>query len=201
MCNPIIKRVIDFSLVLVALPVAVILITISGLILYIESPGPIIFKQKRLGQNRKYFVIYKIRKFHPDESESGAGFTLASDSRCTKVGNILEKIKFDELPQLFNILKGDMAIVGPRPMPLYFEKEYLGKYDDLFKFKPGIFGLNQILYRNEGELLSKQEDPDKFYKETLIKDKAERDIDYFNSASCTSQYLLVIKGLYTTIFK
>ena len=93
MCNPLIKRIIDIILVLIALPFGLILIVISGLFLYIESPGPIIFKQKRLGQNRKYFVMYKIRKFHPDESEFGKGYTLASDSRCTKVGAALEKIK------------------------------------------------------------------------------------------------------------
>ena len=148
MCNPLIKRIIDIILVLIALPFGLILIVISGLFLYIESPGPIIFKQKRLGQNRKYFVMYKIRKFHPDESEFGKGYTLASDSRCTKVGAALEKIKFDELPQLFNIMKGDMAIVGPRPMPLFFEDEYKLKYDQLFQYRPGIFGPNQILYRN-----------------------------------------------------
>jgi lipopolysaccharide/colanic/teichoic acid biosynthesis glycosyltransferase len=201
MCNPIIKRILDCLLAFIALPFGIILIVISGSFLYLESPGPIIFKQKRLGKDRRYFTMYKIRKFHPEESEFGRGFTLASDSRCTKVGAILEKIKLDELPQLINILKGDMSIIGPRPITLFFEDEYESKYDILFNYRPGIFGPNQILYRNEGSILSSQLDPEKYYREFLVKDKAERDIDYFQNTSCFSQYILVIKGLYATVFK
>ena len=201
MCNPLLKRIIDNILALIALPLGIALIFSSAILLYIESPGPVIFKQKRLGKDRKYFLMYKIRKFHPDESEFGRGFTLASDSRCTKVGAVLEKLKFDELPQLFNILKGDMSIIGPRPITLFFEDEYESKYEELFAYRPGIFGPNQILYRNEGEILSNQKDPERYYREVLVKDKAERDIDYFQNTSCFSQYLLVLKGLYTTIFK
>ena len=201
MCNPILKRAIDFILCFLALPLAIILITISIIFLYIESPGPVIFKQKRIGRDRRYFMMYKIRKFHPDESEFGRGYTLASDARCTKVGLILEKLKFDELPQLYNILMGDMAIVGPRPITLFFEDEYESKYDELFQYSPGIFGPNQILYRNEGEILSEQNDPERYYRKVLVKDKAERDIDYFANTNCFLQYLLIAKGIYTTIFK
>jgi lipopolysaccharide/colanic/teichoic acid biosynthesis glycosyltransferase len=201
MCNPIIKRILDCLLAFIALPFGIILIVISGLFLYLESPGPIIFKQKRLGKDRRYFTMYKIRKFHPEESEFGRGFTLASDSRCTKVGAVLEKIKLDELPQLINILKGDMSIIGPRPITLFFEDEYESKYAALFNYRPGIFGPNQILYRNEGSILSSQSDPEKYYREFLVKDKAERDIGYFQNTSCFSQYVLVIKGLYATVFK
>ena len=201
MCNPILKRAIDFILCFLAFPLQIILITISIIFLYIESPGPVIFKQKRLGRDRRYFMMYKIRKFHPDESEFGRGYTLASDSRCTKVGLILEKLKFDELPQLYNILIGDMSIVGPRPITLFFEDEYESKYDELFQYSPGIFGPNQILYRNEGEILSEQNDPERYYRKVLVKDKAERDIDYFANTNCFHQYLLIAKGIYTTIFK
>ena len=96
MCNPILKRAIDLILSLLGLPFAAIIIIISSIFLYIESPGPVIFKQKRLGKHRKYFRMYKIRKFHPDESEFGRGYTLASDSRCTKVGLVLEKHEEEE---------------------------------------------------------------------------------------------------------
>ncbi len=201
MCDPTAKRAIDCILCLVALPLAIILIMVSSIFLYIESPGPVIFKQKRLGRDRKYFMMYKIRKFHPDESEFGRGYTLASDTRCTKVGLILEKLKFDELPQLYNILVGDMAIVGPRPITLFFEDEYQSKYDQLFQYRPGIFGPNQILYRNEGQLLSEQGDPEHYYRTILVKDKAERDIKYFSETNCFRQYLLIAKGIYSTIFK
>ena len=79
---------------------------ISSICLYFESPGPVIFKQKRLGRDRKYFKMYKIRKFHPDESEFGRGYTLASDSRCTKVGLILEKLKFKRNMKKFMLFLG-----------------------------------------------------------------------------------------------
>ena len=88
-----------------------------------------------------------------------------------------------------------------RPLPLFFEDEYKLKYDQLFQYRPGIFGPNQILYRNEGKLLSKQDDPEHYYRTVLIKDKAERDIKYFAETKCFDQYLLIAKGIYTTIFK
>ena len=79
-----------------------------------------------------------------------------------------------------------MSIVGPRPITLFFEDEYESKYDELFQYSPGIFGPNQILYRNEGEILSEQNDPEHYYRKVLVKDKAERDIDYFANTNYDS---------------
>lgn len=147
-----VKNIVDrvFGLILLIL-LSPILIIISILI-KIDSEGPVIFKQKRLGKNGRIFEIYKFRTMYvnsPDlRNEDGSTFNSDDDPRVTKIGKILRKTSLDELTQIFNILKGDMSFIGPRPdLP-----EQLNKYTDYerqkLKFKPGITGYSQAYYRN-----------------------------------------------------
>jgi len=193
-------RVLDVLIVLVSLPVVIPTILFFSLLIYIDDPGSVIFSQRRLGKNKKIFYMYKLRKFRCNESSNGRAVTLSNDSRFTKVGRIIEKFKIDELPQFYNILVGDMSFVGPRPITMFFADEYENLYYDLFKFRPGVFGPNQVKYRNEGKILAQQKNPEKYYRDFLIKDKAERDILFFSNAGLYDYISILLKGIFAVIF-
>ena len=145
------KRVMDIVLSVVGLIVAAIPMLFIALAIKITSPGPIFYKQRRLTIHRKEFDIYKFRTMIPDaEKLSGPKFAEKDDPRITKIGKILRSCRLDELPQIFNILKGDMSIVGPRPeRPVFveqFEKE-IENYDYRFEVKAGLTALSHVYGR------------------------------------------------------
>lgn len=146
-----IKRVLDIILALVGLIVAIIPMIIIAIVIKLTSPGPIFYKQARLTKSKKEFYIYKFRTMIPDaEKLSGPKFSEKNDSRITPVGKILRACRMDELPQLFNILKGEMSVVGPRPeRPMFvemFEKE-IENYDYRFAVKAGLTSLSHVYGR------------------------------------------------------
>ena len=143
------KRVVDFTIALIGIIVLAIPMLIIGLMIRLDSKGPVIFKQKRLGKDRKIFTIYKFRTMVDHAYEIGGIANSSNDARITKVGAVLRRTSLDELPQMFNILKGDMAIIGPRPiLPVEFEEfegneAYCRRHDIL----PGLFCTVDIDYR------------------------------------------------------
>ena len=147
------KRIFDISfsifLIIILSPVLILI----SLLIKLDSRRPIIFKQKRLGEKGREFTIYKFRTMVENAEEKGSGvFTLEDDPRVTRVGSILRKTSLDELPQLFNILKGDMSFVGPRPPVTYHPWEYEGYSDwqkKRFAVKPGVTGVAQLQGRKE----------------------------------------------------
>ncbi|ADL13604.1 sugar transferase [Acetohalobium arabaticum] len=147
-----IKRVIDFFGSLVGLVILLPLFIIISLLIKIDSKGPVFFKQDRLGKDGEVFEIYKFRTMVENAENIGDGlFTSKGDPRITKVGKLLRKISLDELPQLINVLKGDMSLIGPRPpVPYYPYKydEYSDEQKSRFDVKPGITGYAQINGRN-----------------------------------------------------
>jgi len=148
-----IKRVFDLVLSLTMLLILLPLLLIISITIKIDSKGSIIFTQKRLGKNRKPFYIYKFRTMLENAEEIGTGLdSYHDDIRVTKVGKFLRNTSLDELPQLINILKGDMSFVGPRP-PVYYHPYYPEDYPEYalsrFKVKPGVTGWAQINGRNE----------------------------------------------------
>ena len=193
-------RALDILIVLISLPIVVPIVSIFSLLIYFDDPGSVIFTQKRLGKNKAIFNMYKLRKFRCNESSNGRAVTLSDDDRFTKVGKFIEKSKIDELPQLYNILIGNMSFVGPRPITMFFADAYENSYHDLFKFRPGVFGPNQVKYRNEGEVLAQKKNPEKFYRDFLVKDKAERDILFFNNISLYDYLSILFKGIFSVIF-
>lgn len=148
-----IKRILDFTISLSLLALLLPLMLIIALAIKMDSKGPVFFKQGRLGKNGKVFSIYKFRTMIENAENIGTGlFNYEDDFRVTRVGKFLRLTSLDELPQLYNILIGDMSFVGPRP-PVTYE---LGKYEELtdeqkkrFIIQPGITGLAQISGRNE----------------------------------------------------
>ncbi|MBI4734156.1 MAG: sugar transferase, partial [Rubrobacteridae bacterium] len=143
-----VKRILDLLTSIVALIVVSPLLLISALAIKFTSPGPIVYRQERIGQWQKPFHIYKFRTMVAD-AESGTGPVLAADndSRITAVGRFLRKSRLDEFPQILNILKGEMSFVGPRPERPFFVEKYIKEipgYAERFKVKPGVTGLAQI---------------------------------------------------------
>lgn len=153
-----------------------------GILIRLKMPGgPVIFKQKRVGQYGRIFTMYKFRSM--TVNHSGSFVSVQGESRITPLGAVLRKYKLDELPELCNILIGDMSFVGPRPdVPGYADK-LMGDDRKILLLKPGITGPASLKYRNEEELLAEQEDPQKYNDEILFPDKVRINIEYLNNWS------------------
>ena len=172
------KRWFDVLCSLIGLLLLAPFLLAIAIIIKLDSKGPILFIQGRVGKNNKDFHIYKFRTMKL-QSESKGLLTLGNhDSRITKVGYFLRRYKIDEFPQLFNILKGDMSFVGPRPELRYYVNFY--NEDDLkiFAVRPGITGLASLKYRNEVELLKAADDPEDFFITSIIPDKLKYNKEY-----------------------
>lgn len=141
------QRVLDIIISLIGLIIGIPLMIIFGIFIKIEDKGPITYKQERLGKNGKVFYIYKLRSMRTDAEKFGAKWADKDDPRITKIGKFIRKTRIDELPQLFNILNGDMSIIGPRPerpsFTIQFNKEIPGFINRL-AVKPGLTGWAQV---------------------------------------------------------
>ncbi len=149
------KRICEIFLSLIALVILSPLLLITAIAIKLDSPGPVIFRQERIGKDTKVFFIYKFRSMCVDAEHHGTGqYSFAGDPRVTKVGKIIRATSIDELPQLVNILKGDMSFVGPRP-PLTYHPWDISEYTDeqlrMFEVRPGITGWAQVNGRKEVE--------------------------------------------------
>lgn len=142
-----VKRILDIILCTIALLVAIPIIIFFCIIVRIESKGNVIYKQKRCGRNGIEFDVYKIRSMCSEAEKNGPQWANKNDSRVTKVGSFIRKTRIDELPQLFNIIKGDMSIVGPRPERLCFIEEFskdIPNFKDRLSVTPGLTGYAQV---------------------------------------------------------
>ena len=194
------KRLFDivFSVLLGLLLVPVLVIVAVSMKL--SSPGPLLFRQERLGVGGSTFQMYKFRKFPSDWGSKGPGVTQQFDSRMTGIGRILERTKLDELPQLWNIFRGEMSFVGPRPESLRFQHLFTGDAAKVLDYTPGIFGPNQTKYRNESAMYPEGVDPDKFYEIELFPKKAFADLEYFKRATFFSDLVCIFTGTFAIVF-
>jgi lipopolysaccharide/colanic/teichoic acid biosynthesis glycosyltransferase len=176
------RRVLDVAVALAGLIFLAPLVAVIAVAIRVESRGPIFFSQVRLGQRGRHFWLHKFRKFHEFHERGDPqdrAVTLANDVRLTRVGKLLMQTKLDELPQLWNVLKGDMSLVGPRPETLDFAECFHDVYRQVLDFKPGLFGPNQVFFRNEGALYPADCDAERFYRDVLFPLKARVDLAYF----------------------
>lgn len=164
---------------------------VVALLIFVKMPdGPVIFKQKRVGQHGKLFTMYKFRSM--TVSHSGSSVSVKGESRITPLGAKLRKYKLDELPELWNVLIGDMSFVGPRPdVPGYADK-LEGENRRLLLLKPGITGPASLKYRNEEEILAEQENPQKYNDEVLFPDKVRINIEYLDNWSFWNDIKIII---------
>lgn len=186
-------RLVALTGLLVLWPALVVIV----ILVKIKMPGGfVIFKHKRVGQHGKLFTMYKFRSM--TVNHSGSSVSVKGESRITPLGAKLRKYKLDELPELWNVLIGDMSFVGPRPdVPGYADK-LEGEDRRMLLLKPGITGPASLKYRNEEELLAEQDDPQKYNDEVLFPDKVRINIEYLDNWSFWYDIKIII---YTVLGK
>ena len=190
------KRFFDiFSSLIVLIIISPLLILIS-IFIKLDSKGKILYNQKRVGINGKVFKLFKFRTMKPGSDKKGL-LTIGNDTRITRVGKVLRKTKLDELPQLFNIIIGDMSVVGPRPETPNYVELYNKEQKEVLSIRPGLTDYASLEFINESELLAKQDDPEQAYINTIMPQKLSLNIKYIRDQS----FLLDLKIIFRTIFK
>lgn len=193
--NKAIKRIFDVicsSLGLIVLSPMLIIVTI---LIKKGSDGPVFFKQIRVGKNEKEFLILKFRTMVVDAEKLGKQITIGNDSRITKIGAFLRKYKLDELPQLINVFKGEMSLVGPRPEVPRYVKLYTEEQRKVLKIKPGITDLASLRYKDENDLLGDKQDPEAFYINTVMPDKLSLNLEYMKRNNVIFDIYIIIKTI------
>jgi lipopolysaccharide/colanic/teichoic acid biosynthesis glycosyltransferase len=176
------KRIFDVMVTIVMLVVAIPVMLVVAVMIAVAMPdGAILFRQERIGQYGKTFRIVKFRTMRANSD--GSSVTVMGDGRVTRLGRFLRRYKLDELPELWNVLKGDMSLVGPRPdVPGYADK-LEGEERLILQLKPGLTGTATLKYRNEEELLAKQDDPIRYNDEVIWRDKVRINLQYYYNHS------------------
>lgn len=190
------KRVFDIiATVLGSILLLPIIIPIA-LWIKLSSKGPLFYVQKRVGKDFKEFDLYKFRSMIIDADKVGPSVTSGDDPRITKVGKIIRKTKVDELPQLLNVLKGDMSLVGPRPEVLKFVKQKKEAYKKVLSVKPGITDNAAIEYRDEETIMEQYEDKEKAYIDIVLPEKIKLYYTYIDNISFINDIKLILKTLH-----
>ncbi len=201
--NSIIKRIFDFTVALVSLIVLIPIFLIIGILIKIDSKGPVFYVQTRVGKGLKPFKLIKFRTMYPNADKMGTLTVGMKDPRITRIGYFLRKYKLDELPQLINVLKGDMSLVGHRPELFSRVDKLPEKWRKYYRdFKPGITCYASIEYIKENELLEKVKkegkiDPNEYYLEKILPDKIKLNEKYYQNPNIFHD----IKLIFLTILK
>ena len=175
------KRAFDILCSFLGLTVLSPVLLVVSVLVAVTSPGGVFFRQERIGKDGKPFRIFKFRSMRKDNA--GLKITTGNDSRITPVGRFLRKSKIDELPQLINVLVGDMSFVGPRPEVADYVNLYTPYQRQVLLVRPGITGLASIRFRNENDLLTASDDPNRTYVEQIMPRKIDLDLEYIPHAS------------------
>lgn len=192
------RRVLDL---LLAIPAVIILLPVFAIVavwIRLDSRGPVFFLQERVGLGGQTFRIYKFRTMVMDAERLGTQITIGRDPRITRIGHFLRKYRFDELPQLFNVLKGEMSIVGPRPEVPRYVAFYDNNQRQILAFRPGITSPATIEFSNESEVLSQNADPadpEHYYRTELMPAKLAIDLHYSLQATVWSDCAVLARTL------
>lgn len=165
------KRLFDASIASLGLAVLAPLFAVVAVAIKLTSTGPVFFRQERMGKDFRPFRIYKFRTMVVNAPQLGGQITAGNDPRVTAVGHILRKTKLDELPQLINVVQGDMSLVGPRPEVRRYVELFQDDYRVVLSVRPGITDLASVKYRDETEILGQANDPDQAYIARILPDK------------------------------
>lgn len=193
-----IKRLVDFVICALALVILSPILLLLALAIRVDSKGPALFRQQRVGRNGKVFRICKFRTMVVD-SDKGPQLTARADDRITRVGRFLRSCKLDELPQLWNVCKGEMSLVGPRPeVPRYVEMYTPGQRNVLL-MRPGLTDPASLAYRNENELLDAGEDRERTYVEEIMPRKLALNYGYIRGFSLWGDIKLIFSTVFTLL--
>lgn len=194
------KRVFDICASFVALLAFLPLMLVIAVVIPFTSPGPAVFRQTRVGRDGCKFTLYKFRSMEMKEEAERGLFEAGSSRRITPFGRFLRAAKLDELPQLWNVLKGDMSVVGPRPEVQKWVEAYPERWAIVHRVRPGITDPASILYRNEEELLSKAADPDACYRECILPHKLTLYEGYVRNHSLAGDVQLILRTVLCVLF-
>lgn len=191
------KRLFDMVCAALGLLILSPVLLVCALLVGLTSPGGVLFRQERIGKDGVPFTIYKFRSMRKDNA--GLKISTSRDTRITPVGRVLRKTKLDELPQLWNVLKGDMSFVGPRPEVREYTDLYTPEQRQVLMVRPGITGLASIRYRNENELLTASSDPNRTYIDEVMPAKLALDLKYIPRACVSYDIKLIWETLVTVV--
>lgn len=189
------KRLFDLVISSILLLILSPVMLLTSLIVILDTGFPVFYRGLRVGKDGEIFYIYKFRSMVVDFKQKGPGVTAESDCRVTRSGAFLRKWKLDEFPQFFNVLRGEMSLVGPRPEDPRYVEHYTEEERKILSIKPGVTGISQIIFRNEEELLN-VDDPEGYYIDCVMREKLRVDLAY---AEQQSFYLDMLTIAYTVL--
>ncbi len=193
------KRVMDIVISGAALCVLWPVLLLIALAIVIDDPGPVFYRQVRVGRGGKEFRIFKFRTMVVDADKKGLQITVGRDSRITRMGALLRKTKLDELAQLLNVFLGQMSFVGPRPEVPRYVAMYTPYQRQVLLVRPGITDYASIAYRNENDLLAGAEDPERMYVEEIMPAKLELNMKYLRRVSPLEDIRLILATIAAVI--
>lgn len=164
-----------------------------AVLIKLDSPGPVFFRQVRVGRGGVSFRIWKFRSMRTDAESAGPGITVGGDPRVTRIGRFLRAKKLDELPQLFNVLRGEMSLVGPRPEIPFYVDLYDAAQRPVLDVRPGITDPASLRYRDEEVTLAAADDPQAYYRDVIMREKIDINLAYRREATVFSDLALVLK--------
>ena len=171
-------------------------LAVVAVLIKVRMPGgPVIFRQRRVGRGGRLFTMYKFRSM--TVGHGGSSVSVAGESRITPLGHVLRRYKLDELPELWNVLIGDMSLVGPRPDVPGYADRLTGADRDVLRLRPGITGPASLKYANEEEILALVDDPQRYNDEVIFPDKVRINLQYYRSHSLAGD----IRLIFATIFR
>jgi lipopolysaccharide/colanic/teichoic acid biosynthesis glycosyltransferase len=190
------KRTLDVIFSCIALMLLAPLFLIVAVVIRLDSSGPILFLQERVGRGGKVFLLIKFRSMVNNAPGLGPGITVSQDKRVTRFGHILRSWKLDELPQLWNVLVGEMSLVGPRPeLPVYV-REYTAEQRQVLQIRPGVTDPASLRFRNESEILGQSQNPEKFYREEILPEKLSLNLKYLREVSFKNDLSVILSTLW-----
>lgn len=197
--RPLPPRAVDVAVAAAGLVLLAPVLAVVALAVRLSSPGPVLFAQERVGLHGRRFRILKFRTMVAGAERRGGQLTVGGDPRITRVGAVLRATKLDELPQLWNVVRGDMRLVGPRPeVPRYVER-YTPQQRRLLAVRPGITDPASLAFRDESRLLEAAEDPERLYVEQILPRKLAINADYLERRTLASDLRLVVSTLLVAV--
>jgi lipopolysaccharide/colanic/teichoic acid biosynthesis glycosyltransferase len=189
------KRAFDVLVAAAGVVVALPVMAIAALAIKLDTPGPVLFRQERVGRAGKIFRIHKFRTMVADAAASGVDLTIGDDRRITRVGRLLRPSRLDELPQLFDVLAGNMSLVGPRPeLPRYVAKYPADLRDKVLAVRPGITDPASIEFADESLLLGRAPDPEREYVEVILPRKLAAAASYADRATLLTDLKVIAQS-------
>lgn len=190
------KRLFDLTVSLLGLVLLSPLLLLIAALIKLTSPGPVFYRQERMGRGFRPFKICKFRTMVVNADRLGGPLTAGRDPRITPIGHFLRHTKLDELPQLWNVLVGDMSFVGPRPEVPKYVHMFRDDYHELLQVRPGITDLASLKYRHESELLAQADDPEAAYVTQILPDKIRLGKEYLRRQSLLFDVSLIARTLF-----